>query len=123
MGVLGRWKTKRMSSSGCCVLMNRCLALSVSSNLPLVSTRIPLGSSKSTVYVRSMDGTTYLILTSSKITFAPRRWRDSAVAFSRPDLKPCLRPAARERLKRPHLLLMAMSIVEVVDRSDDGASQ
>src|SRR5262249_31009196 len=50
-----------------------------------------------------MDGTTYLILTSSKLTLTPRFWRDSAFVFSRPDLKPYLRPAAMVRLKRPHL--------------------
>ena len=95
IGVFGRWKTNRMSSSGCCVLTKRCFARSMASKSPLVSTSIPLGSSKSTVYVRSVDGTTYLILTTSKRTLTPLRFRVSALVASSPDLNPCLKPAAK----------------------------
>lgn len=83
-----------MSKSGCCTRTKRCLARSVASKSPLVSTRMPLGSSKSTVYVRIIDGTTYLILTTSKRTLTPRFLSSSALVASSPDLKPCLKPAA-----------------------------
>ena len=52
--------TKRMSSSGCCLFISRCLRLSSGSNFPLVSIMIPLSSSKSGVYVRYRRSSHYI---------------------------------------------------------------
>ena len=81
-------KTNLMSRSGCCFCISKCLRLSAATNLPLVSTMIPLSSSmKSGVYFL-LRTSNHSILTVSYSKLIPNCWRVTDTSSSSPDRYP-----------------------------------